>query len=100
MPFVKEIFTVEKPIKAFVYVMHTLGYTQGAAQRHISKGRILINGVSMFRPGNMIEGEIEMVFFRGKSQGETPLFHNKDFMVFEKPSGVLVHPKTMSTPYS
>lgn len=48
----------------------------------------------------MIEGEIEMVFFRPKSRGESPLFQNKDFMIFEKPSGVLVHPKTMATPYS
>jgi 23S rRNA pseudouridine1911/1915/1917 synthase len=100
MPFVKEKFTIDEPIKAFVYVMRTLGYTQGEAQRHISKGRILINGESMYRPGNIIQGEIEMVFFRPEPQGEKPLFHNKDFMVFEKPSGVLVHPNTMSTPYS
>ena len=100
MPFVKETFYIKEPTKAFVYVMRTLGYTQGEAQRHISKGRILINGESMFRPGNIIQGEIEMVFFRPKPQGGKPLFHNKDFMVFEKASGVLVHPNTMSTPYS
>lgn len=100
MPFVKEKYIINEPMKAFVYVMNTLGYTQAEAQRHISKGRILINGESMYRPGNTIEGEIEMVFFRPKSMGEKPLFHNKDFMVFEKPSGTLVHPKTMNTPYS
>jgi 23S rRNA pseudouridine1911/1915/1917 synthase len=48
----------------------------------------------------MISGEIEMVFFRPQSRGQKPLFHNKDFMVFEKASGVLVHPNTMATPYS
>jgi 23S rRNA pseudouridine1911/1915/1917 synthase len=100
MPFVKEKFHIDEPIKAFVYVMRTLGYTQGEAQRHIAKGRILIKGESMYRPGNMISGEIEMVFFRPQSQGQKPLFHNKDFMVFEKASGVLVHPNTMATPYS
>jgi 23S rRNA pseudouridine1911/1915/1917 synthase len=100
MPFVKEKFHIEEPIKAFVYVMRTLGYTQGEAQRHIAKGRILIKGESMYRPGNMISGEIEMVFFRPQSQGQKPLFHNKDFMVFEKASGILVHPNTMATPYS
>ncbi|MFT7823449.1 MAG: RluA family pseudouridine synthase [Sulfurimonas sp.] len=100
MPFVKKTFYIDKPIKAFLYVMRTLGYTQGEAQRHIAKGRILINGKSMYHPGNVISGKIEMVFFRPKPEGKKPLFHNKDFMVFEKPSGTLVHPNTMSTPYS
>ncbi len=99
MPFVKEPFSVPAPIKAFVYVMRTLGYTQGEAQRHISKGRILIHGESMRYPGRIIDGEIEMVFFRPKSRGVKPLFGNKDFMVFEKSSGILVHPKTMATSY-
>ena len=100
MPFVKETFHIDEPIKAFAYVMRTLGYTQGEAQRHIAKGRILINGESMYRPGNMISGEIEMVFFKPKAKGRKPLFENRDFMVFEKPSGVLVHPNAMVTPYS
>lgn len=100
MPFVKEKFHIEEPIKAFVYVMRTLGYTQAESQRHIAKGRILIDGESMFRPGNMISGEIEMVFFKPSPKGKKPLFSNKDFMVFEKPSGVLVHPNAMVTPYS
>lgn len=51
MPFVKETFHIPEPIKAFVYVMKTLGYTQGEAQRHIGKGRILMSGESMRHPG-------------------------------------------------
>ena len=100
MPFVKEKFTVQEETIAFLYVMHTLDFTQGQAQRHIAKGRLLIDGVSMTYTGEKILGEVEMVFFRAKGRGRTPLFHNKDFMVFEKPSGTLVHPNTMSTPYS
>jgi len=100
MPFVKETFYVEEEIVAFLYVMRTLDYTQGEAQRHIAKGRLLIEGKSMKQTGAKIEGEIEMVFFRPKGKGVKPLFQTEDFMVFEKPSGVLVHPNTMSTPYS
>ena len=100
MPFVKEKYHIKEPIIAFLYVMRTLNYTQGQAQRHIAKGRLLINGESMFLTGAKIQGDVEMVFFRAKGQGRKPLFHNKDFMVFEKPSGTLVHPNTMATPYS
>jgi len=100
MPFVKEKFIVKEETIAFLYVMKTLNFTQGQAQRHVAKGRLIIDGESMTHTGTKIQGEVEMVFFRAKSRGEKPLFANNDFMVFEKHSGVLVHPNTMSTPYS
>ncbi len=100
MPFVKEIFHIEEETIAFLYVMRTLNFTQGQAQRHIAKGRLLIDGESMTYTGEKIQGEVEMVFFRPESKGIKPIFQNNHFMVFEKPSGVLVHPNTMATPYS
>jgi 23S rRNA pseudouridine1911/1915/1917 synthase len=100
MPFVKEKYHIEEETIAFLYVMHTLNFTQGQAQRHIAKGRLLIDGESMTYTGHKIQGDVEMVFFRAKGRGKRPLFHDKNFMVFEKPSGILVHPNTMSTPYS
>jgi 23S rRNA pseudouridine1911/1915/1917 synthase len=99
MPFVKERFFIEEETIAFVYVMRTLNFTQGKAQSHIAKGRLLINGESMRRTGQRIQGEIEMVFFRPQGKNVRPTFQNKDFMLFEKPSGTLVHPNTMTTPY-
>jgi len=100
MPFVKEKFHIEEETIAFLYVMRTLGYTQGQAQRHIAKGRLIINGESMTYTGAKVQGDVEMVFFRPKGKGIRPTFQNNDFMIFEKPSGILVHPNTMSTPYS
>lgn len=100
MPFVKEKFTVPKKMPAFLFIMRTFNFTQGQAQRVLAKGRLLINGVSLFNTGESIEGEVEVVYFKPASQGNKPLFQNKDFMVFEKYSGVLVHPNTMATPYS
>lgn len=100
MPFIKEKFIVPKEIPAFLFIMRTFNCSQGQAQRVLAKGRLLINGVSIFNTGESIEGEVEVVYFKPSSQGNRPLFHNKDFMVFEKYSGVLVHPNTMATPYS
>ena len=100
MPFVKRPFHVEKPIKAFLYIMKKLNFTQGEAQRLIAKGRVLIDGKSIYNTGAIIEGDIEMVYFEPKSRGIKPLFIDKNFLVFEKPSGVLVHPNTMATEYS
>jgi 23S rRNA pseudouridine1911/1915/1917 synthase len=80
--------------------MHKFNFTQGQAQRLIAKGRILIEGVSIFDTGKIIEGDIEVVYFEPKSRGLKPIFVNKDFLIFDKPSGVLVHPNTMATEYS
>ena len=100
MPFVKEKFHIEEETIAFLYVMRTLDYTQGQAQRHIAKGRLIIEGKSMTHTGTKVQGDVEMVFFRPKGTGMRPTFQNQHFMIFEKPSGVLVHPNTMATPYS
>ena len=100
MPFVKEKFTVPNKMPAFLFIMRTFDFTQGQAQRLIAKGRLLIDGESMFLTGAKIEGEVEIVYFKPSSQGKLPLFQNKDFMIFEKLSGILVHPNTMATPYS
>lgn len=100
MPFVKRAFHIEKPIKAFIFLIHKFNFTQGEAQRLISKGRILIEGESLYDKGAIIEGDIEIVYFEPKSQGIKPLFIDKNFLVYDKPSGVLVHPNTMATEYS
>jgi 23S rRNA pseudouridine1911/1915/1917 synthase len=100
MPFVKEKFTVPKKMPAFLFIMREFNFTQGQAQRVLAKGRLLINGESVFNTGDSIEGEVEVVYFKPSSRENRPLFQNKDFMIFEKYSGVLVHPNTMATPYS
>jgi 23S rRNA pseudouridine1911/1915/1917 synthase len=100
MPFVKEKFIVPQNMPAFLYIMREFNYTQGEAQRLICKGRLLVDGKSMYKTGQRIEGEVEIVYFKPISKGIQPIFSNKDFMVFEKPSGVLVHPNTMATEYS
>lgn len=100
MPFVKKTFRVEKPIKAFLYLIRTFEYSQGEAQRLIARGRLLIKNESMRDSSKVIQGDIEIVYFEPKGKGVKPLFQTYDFMIFEKNSGILVHPNTMATEYS
>jgi len=100
MPFVKKVFTVPLPVPAFSFIMKTFNFTQGQAQRLIAKGRLIINNKSHYKSGALIEGDVQIVYFEPLSRGIMPLFQTSDFMIFEKPSGILVHPNTMSTPYS
>jgi len=100
MPFVKEKFVVPEPMPAFVFIMRTFGFSQAEAQRLICKGRLLMDGESMIATGRRIEGPVEIVYFKPNGRDNPPIFQAKDFMIFEKPSGELVHPNTMSTEYS
>jgi len=100
LPFVKKKLFVEKKQRAVFYIMNELGYTQREAQRFISKGRILVNGEKMVRTAGEIEGEIEFIYFEPITKGLEPTFIEEEFVVFDKPSGVLIHPQTKATPYS
>ncbi len=80
--------------------MNELGYSQRESQRFISKGRILVDGEKMIKTAGEIEGEIEFIHFEPITKGLSTTFEEKEFVVFDKPSGVLVHPQTKRTPYS
>ena len=100
MPFVKKKMFVKEKQKAFLFLMNELGYPQREAQRFISKGRVLIDGEKMLKSAGEIEGEIEFIYFEPITKGLEPTFVEEEFVVFDKPSGVLVHPQTKATPYS
>ncbi len=100
MPFVKKKFTVPVKQKAVFYLMNTFAYSQREAQRFISKGRVLVNGEKMLKTAGEIQGEIEFIYFEPITKGLKPSYVEKEFVVFDKPSGVLIHPQTKATPYS
>jgi len=90
----------KKKQKAFLYLMKELGYTQKESQRFISKGRILVDGEKMMKTAGEIEGEFEFIYFEPITKGLKPTYVEEEFVVFDKPSGVLIHPQTKKTPYS
>ncbi len=100
MPFVKEEFFLKDGIKAFVFVMREFGVSMSQAQRMIDRGRVLLDGKRLKDKSQELKGRVEVVHFKPISRGVKPFFKTKNFIVFDKPSGVLVHPKKMTTPYS
>jgi 23S rRNA pseudouridine1911/1915/1917 synthase len=100
LPFVQRTFFLEEEPLAFVWLMRTFGITQGEAQRIIDRGRLLCHGETLPDKSARISGEVEVVWFEPQSRGNAPILTTPDFYLFDKPSGVLVHPKKMTTPYS
>ena len=100
MPFVKKKMFAKEKQKAFYFLINELGYTQREAQRFISKGRVLVDGKKMLKTAGEVEGEFEFIYFEPITIGLVPVYVEEEFVLFDKPSGVLVHPQTKKTPYS
>ena len=100
MPFVIKKMFAEKKQRAVFFIVNELGYSQREAQRFISKGRVLVNGEKMLKTAGEIEGEFEFIYFEPITKGLSPTYEEEEFVVFDKPSGVLIHPQTKRTPYS
>ena len=54
----------------------------------------------MTKSSQIIEGEVEFISFKPITKGLVPTFETEDFVVFDKPSGLLIHPQNRYTPYS
>jgi len=98
--FIKKSFYINEPIPAFLFLMRQLGVSQGQSQRIITTGRLFVNGKVWERSGHKIQGHVEVKIFVPQSMGIKPIFTTTDFGLFDKPSGVLVHPRTRFTNYS
>ena len=100
MPFVKKKMFAKEKKKAFLFLIDELGYTQREAQRFISKGRVLVDGEKMLKTAGEVEGWFEFIYFDPITKGLVPNHIDEEFVLFDKPSGVLIHPQTKATPYS
>lgn len=100
MPFVLKKLCVPMRQKAFLFLMHELSCTQKEAQSLISRGRLLQDGNPIAKSAQEIVGDVEIILFEPLSRGLNPLVIEEEFIVFEKPSGVLIHPQNRNTEYS
>jgi len=100
MPFIHKQFDVKTKTPAFLFLIKELGMTHKVAQRMISKGRLLCNGEYVVKDQFELQGKVELIDFEAVSRGLKPIFVTNDFALFDKPSGVLIHPQNRHTPYS
>ncbi len=100
MPFGFDEFVINTPTIAFRVLIDRYNIELREAQKIIDKGRLICNGKTISIKNQKIIGSIKVLRFLPKSKGLKPIFTTKDFMVFDKPSGLLVHPSRVLTPYS
>jgi len=79
--------------KTFKVLMDELGISIHEAQKTVDRKRVFVDGVLLEHKSGEIRGEIEVAVFEPNPLGLEPVFQTEDFAVFEKPSGLLVHPR-------
>ena len=103
MPFVLKKFYIKddqgKKIQQFLIDNTPLNISN--SQKLLSKGRIFDVDNNVLQNGQKVKGDfIQVALFEGHTRGLKPLFETDDFAVFDKPSGVMVHPTSRNTEYT
>ena len=80
--------------------MRELGYSQSEAQKFIARKRVFVDGILVEKDKEEIFGEVEFITFEPITRGLKPTYETDEFVLFDKPTGVLIHPQNRYTPYS
>lgn len=97
MPFVVKKLVPSHPQSAISLLMNELAISRSDAQRFIARGRLSQNSVIIGEPFATIEEECEVICFIPEPQNIKPMFVANDFAIYDKPSGLRVHPNNLET---
>lgn len=101
MPFTLKKIKAIKDKKLSLFLLQDLKINHRNAQRYASRGRIFDEDMNTIKPSDKIPGEyIYMAVFEGITRGLKALIEFEDFAIFDKPTHLMVHPISKSTPYS
>jgi 23S rRNA pseudouridine1911/1915/1917 synthase len=73
-----------------------LGFSTREAKRAIDRGRVSLNGKRITEKSARGSGILKAIVFEPNGYGLKPIFETTHFAVFDKPSGVAIHPKKLA----
>jgi len=103
MPFILKKFYVKDEIgkKIQQFLIDNTSVNISNSQKLLAKGRVFDENNKVLQNGQKVKGEfIQVALFEGYTRGLKPIFETEDFAVFDKPSGVMVHPTSRNTEYT
>jgi len=101
LPYVLKHYDVQTPEKVEDFLVNVVKLSEALALSLLQKGKIVDHKKRRLQKGQTLKsGYIEVLVFEAMTKGLTPLFQCEHFAIFDKPSGLLVHPTTHSTAYT
>lgn len=101
MPYILKRYEVKKGQKIEEFLVETVKLKEGLSLKLLQKGRIIDDKKKRLQKGYVLKsGFIEVSVFEAITKGLTSMFQSEHFAIFDKPSGLIVHPSARSTNYT
>lgn len=101
MPFILKQYPTIKGKKVQLFLLNEVGLSLSVSQKLLSRGRVFDEEGNRYQNGQTLKGDfIKVAVFQGITKGLKPIFDSEDFAIFDKPSGIMVHPTSKDTSYS
>lgn len=101
MPYVLKRFDVNPGIKVDDFLVQTVKLESPLAMKLLQKGRIVDDKKRRLQKGFVLKsGFIEVSIYEPITKGLKPIFQTEHFVIFDKPSGLIVHPNARSNKYT
>lgn len=101
MPFVFKKYNTVKGKKIQQFLLDEADLSSSVSQKLLAKNRVFDDQGNVLKNGQTLQCKyVQVAVFEGHTRGLKPVFEVEDFAVFDKPSGVMVHPTRKTTAYS
>lgn len=101
MPYILKKINVSKAMKIEEFLLENTNLDENTINSLVSKGKILNDKNKRLQKNQIVkDGYINIYVFEPKSKGLKPLFETFHFAIFDKPSGLKVHPSAIDEEYT
>jgi len=101
LPYILKQYDVAEGERVEDFLVDVVKLSPTLAHSLLQKGRIIDHTNKRLQKGKVLKsGYIEVMVFEPITKGLKPLFQTEHFALFDKPSGLLVHPTARSTEYT
>lgn len=95
LPFFQKEFVIQTPQRIIDFLVDSLALDPLKAGRLIDKKRVVSEQGPITSKNQYYQGKVTITLFEAAGDILSPFFEHEDFALFEKPSGLLVHPKKL-----
>ncbi len=95
MGFIVKEFDIKNE-KVLDFLVKKLGFNVREAKRAIDRGRVSVNDKRITQKSARATGKLKCIVFEPNGYGLKPIFETLHFAIFDKPSGVAIHPKKLA----
>ena len=101
MPYLLKKYNVTKSQKVEDFLVKVVKLSEKLALKLLNNSKITDHNKRRLQQGKILKsGYIEVLIFEPITKGLKPIFQTEHFALFDKPSGLLVHPTSRSRDYT